>query len=174
MPWKWNRSYDEDENFDWLTLRNGPIVKYHSREVLKEDTLELEKLGYQVIELSTTSWTKRNVHEKMREGFDFPDYYGENIMAFRDCLDDKFDKRYKGLIIVLNHFDSFYEQAKDFSESLLEVIITVAWTWLLAEQKLILFVHSDDPRFSIGKVGGFEPGWNGTEWLDEDRRKSRT
>ncbi|WP_430909735.1 barstar family protein [Maribacter sp. 2-571] len=169
MAWKWNNSYDEDENKDWLTVRNGPIIKYFSEEVLGNNVKELEKIGYQIIEISTMSWTKGNAHKKIQEGFDFPDYYGENINAFKDCLDDKFNKKYKGLVVVFKHFDSFYQQSKDFSEALLDVIVKVAWTWLLAEQKLILFVHSTNPNLIIDKVGGFEPDWNGEEWFNDSR-----
>lgn len=169
MAWKWNNSYDEDENKDWLTIRNGPIVKYFSQEVLGNDVKKLEKIGYQIIEISTMSWTKENAHKKIQEGFDFPDYYGENINAFKDCLDDKFNKKHKGLVVVFKHFDSFYKQSKDFSEAILDVIANVAWTWLLAEQKLILFVHSDNSNLVIDKVGGFKPDWNGEEWFNDDR-----
>lgn len=170
MTWKWNSSYDETESIDWLVVRNGPIVKYFSKKNLEEDVKELGKIGYRIIEFSTTNWTRENVHEKIREDFGFPDYYGENISAFKDCLDDKFNKKYKGLVVVLSNFDSFYSKNKDFSESLMNAIFNVSWSWLLAEQKLILLIQSDDPNLVIDKVGGFEPDWNGEEWLNEKRQ----
>jgi len=169
MAWKWNRSYDEDENLDWLMIRNGPIVKYFSQEVLENDVEELEKVGSQIVELSTKNWSKENAHKKIQRGFDFPDYYGKNLDAFEDCLDDKFNKKYKGLVVVLKQFDSFHQQSKDFSEAMLDVIVNVAWTWLLAGQKLILFVHSNNPNLVIDKVGGFKPDWNGEEWFNDSR-----
>lgn len=171
INWKWDRSYDEDENFDWLIIRDGPIVKYFSSEVLEEDINELDKIRYQIIDLSTSSWSQDNAHKKIKEGFDFPDYYGENRAAFRDCLDDKFDKKYNGLVIVLRHFDSLYSRDKGFSKDLLDDIISVTWTWLLAGKKIITMVHSDNPDFEINKVGGFEPSWNGKEWANSTREK---
>lgn len=169
MVWKWNTSYDEDESIDWLTLRNGPITKYFSEEILEKDTIKFEKIGYQIIEVSTMEWTKENVHSKIQQAFSFPDYYGQNMNAFKDCLDDKFNKKYKGLLIVFKNFDSFYYQNKEFCELFLGIIIKVAWAWLLAEQKLILFVQSNNPNLDIDKVGGFEPDWNGEEWLNNSR-----
>ena len=168
--WKWNRSYDKDENLDWLIIRDGPIVKYFSSDILEEDLKALEDMKYQIIDLSTASWTLGNAHKKIRKGFGFPDYYGENRAAFEDCLDDMFDKGCRGLVIALRHFDEFYYQNKDFSESILDGIANIAWTWLLAGQRLIGIVQSDNPDLEIGKIGSKEPGWNGKEWFDADRR----
>ncbi len=55
MTWKWKRSYDEDENLDWLSMRNGPVVKYYSKDVLKDDVKKFQELGFEVIETSVDS-----------------------------------------------------------------------------------------------------------------------
>ncbi len=168
--WKWNRSYDEEENLDWLIIRDGPIVKYFSSDILEEDIKELDKMRYQIIDLSTSDWTPENAHKKIQVGFDFPDYYGGNRAAFEDCLDDKFDKKYRGLVIVFRHFDKFYSENKEFSESLMDGISSVAWTWLLTGQRLITIIQSDDPDLEIDRVGGYQPSWNGAEWFDDKRK----
>jgi len=175
-PWKWNSSYDEDENLDWLLMRGGPIVKYHSTTVLQEHLEELAKLRYQVIDLSTSNWTRKNAHQKIKAGFNFPDYYGENIAAFDDCLSDMFSTKYPGLIIVLRNFDAFYSEDKNFADAILDSISRESWAWLLAGQKLISLVQSKDPHLEINKIGGVNPGWNGSEWLDARRigRKNKT
>lgn len=167
--WKWDRSYDEDESFDWLMMRRGPIQKYFSPEVLKKNIDELERMRYQIIDISVSNWTNDNAHKRIREAFNFPDYYGENRAAFRDCLDDKFDRKQNGLVIVLRHFDNLYLRDKSFSDDLLDDIVKVTWTWLLAGKKLITMVQSEDPDFEIDKVGGFEPLWNGNEWANSAR-----
>jgi len=169
MTWKWKGSYDEDESLDWLTIRNGPIVKYYSKDLLKDDVNEFQKIGYEVIETSVESWTSENFHKKIQKEFEFPEYYGGNSSAFEDSLNDKFNGRFKGLLVVLHDFDSFYNKYKSHGGIILECIATVSWTWLLAKQKLILFVQSNDPDFIIDKVGGFEPSWNGNEWMNNSR-----
>lgn len=169
--WKWDRSYDEDESLDWSIIRDGPIVKYFSSEIMEKHINELDKMRYQVIDVSTSSWTMENVHKKMGKAFKFPEYYGENLAAFADCLDDMFDKKYNGLVIVLRHFDGFYSKEEDFSQGLLDAIFRVSWAWLLAGKKIITMVQCDDPDFEIHKVGGFEPSWNGWEWLNSSREK---
>jgi RNAse (barnase) inhibitor barstar len=167
--WKWNQSYDEDENLDWLMVRNGPIIKYFSSSVLEEDIKKLENMRYNIIDLSTSNWTIKNAHIQIKDGFGFPDYYGGNRNAFEDCLNDMFNKKYKGLVIVFRNFDNFYSQNKDFSESILDGIMSVSWIWLLAGQKLITLIQSDNPNLEIRKIGGFEPSWNSQEWLNSSR-----
>ncbi len=50
---------------------------------------------YQYKELYTLDFSKVNylgeVHKVIKEGLDFPDYYGENISALWDCLTDMVD-----------------------------------------------------------------------------------
>lgn len=169
--WKWNRSYDEDENLDWLIVRNGPIVKYFSSEILEKHINELDKMRYHVIDISVSGWTKDNAHKKIQEAFNFPEYYGDNLAAFEDCLNDMFNRNNRGLVIVFRHFDSFYSKEQGFSEGILDSIVRMSWGWLLAGQRLITMVQSGNPDFEINKVGGFEPSWNGWEWLNSTRVK---
>lgn len=167
--WKWNSSYDGDENLDWSIVRDGPIVKYFSSEILEKHINELDTMRYQIIDISTYNWTKENTLKKLGESFTFPEYYGENITSFKDCLDDMFDKKYNGLVIVLRHFNRFYSKEQDFSKDILNTIARVSWTWLLAGKKIITMIQSDDPDFEIHNIGGFEPSWNGWEWLNSSR-----
>lgn len=82
--WKWKSSYDEEESLDWLLLRNGPVIKYYSLDILENDLTNLEKLNYQIFDLVSSNWNTNNFHEKLKEGLDFPEYYGENKAAFED------------------------------------------------------------------------------------------
>ncbi|MDD2797972.1 MAG: barstar family protein [Bacteroidales bacterium] len=171
--WKWDRSYDEDESLDWTIIRNGPIVKYFSSDILEQHIVDLKKMRYQVVDVSVSTWTKDNAHRKIREAFDFPEYYGENSAAFGDCLDDMFNRKYIGLVIVFRHFDNFYSKEQDFSEALLDSIFGVTWAWLLTGQKLITIIQCENPDFETNKVGGFVPSWNGWEWLNSRREKKK-
>ncbi len=167
--WKWNSTYDEAENLDWLILRDGPISKYFSHEILNKDIKSLVNVGYNIIDVNLKNWTISNYQSKMKDAFEFPQYYGENLAAFGDCLGDLFNNKTTGLVIVFRQFDAFYENSKDVSESILEIIINESWTWLLTGKKLITLIQVDDPDFHIDKIGGFSPSWNGKEWLNSNR-----
>lgn len=168
--WNWSGTYDENEPLDWVLMREGPIVKYHATDILEADLNKLEKLRYRIIDISVLKWTKDTAHTKIKNAFDFPDYYGENLAAFEDCLSDLFDNRLPGLVIVFRRFDDFYQREKQFSEGLLNAICRQSWTWLLAGNKLITILHSADPDLEVLEIGGFSPVWNGKEWLDSSRR----
>lgn len=169
--WKWSGTYEENNRLDWSLMKDGPIMKYHSADTLEIDVNELEKMGYRVIDVSVANWTRENAHKKIKNDFDFPDYYGENLAAFEDCLNDLFNNKLPGLVIVFRQFDGFYKREIQFSKGLLDAIYRQSWSWLLAGNKLITLLHSDDPDLEIMEIGGFSPLWNGKEWLDSIRRK---
>lgn len=169
MVWKWNRSYDESESFDWLLIRNGPIIKYYSKNVLEEDVLVLEKGGYEIFQSSMLNWNIDNYQIKISQFLNFPTYYGENFNAFKDCLDDKFNTRYKGLVIVLTEIDDFYLKNKEIFSSILSSIIFVSWIWLLTGQKLILLIQTENPNLETGSIECFAPSWNEKEWSNNAR-----
>ena len=79
-----NSSYDESASLDWLLLRSGSVVKYFSQDILNEDIDGLYNLRYQVLDMNMFKWTSKTVHKHLQENFDFPEYYGENLNAFRD------------------------------------------------------------------------------------------
>jgi RNAse (barnase) inhibitor barstar len=171
MSWKWDSTYDEDENLDWLIMRAGPISKYFSAQILDQNLRELEKLRYQLIDVSASRWTSKNVYDEIGKTFNFPDYFGKNLNALDDCLSDLFNPRYKGLVVVIRNFDRFYEENKNLADDILDVFCAVSWEWLLAERKLIVFLQSNDADLEIRKVGGWSPRWNASEWLDSDRKQ---
>ncbi|MEM6844391.1 MAG: barstar family protein [Bacteroidota bacterium] len=164
-----NSSYDESESLDWQILRDGPIKKYFSQDILSEDIDGLYNLRYQVVDMNMFNWTSKTAHKHIHESFDFPEYYGENLHAFRDCLSDMFDRRYRGLAIVFRRFDVFYSDNKNLSEGILDMISAESWEWLLVGQRLICMLQSNDPDLEISKIGGEHPHWNRNEWANASR-----
>jgi RNAse (barnase) inhibitor barstar len=162
---------EEEEQLDFKILRDGAISMYHSSAILNQDLSELERLGYQVIDLNAAKWSKKSYHKDLKEGFGFPDYYGENMDAFNDCLRDLVPIKRIGLVIVFRSFDEFASLKKASSEALLDVIAVQSREWLLSQKRLICLVQSADPGLHFEKIGGISPGWNGQEWFDADRRK---
>jgi RNAse (barnase) inhibitor barstar len=126
---------------------------------------------YRIIDIDTRNWTAKTAHKYLKEQMGFPDYYGENLNAFSDCLRDIYPANHRGLVIVFRHFDNIATQDKSFCEGLLDMIAWQSREWLVFGKRLIGIVQSDDPHIEFDKVGGYYPFWNGREWLTESRNK---
>ncbi len=54
------------------------------------------------------------IHRILKEQFDFPDYYGENLSALWDCMSDYCDENthiyIKGLSDLPNEFDEYMKK----------------------------------------------------------------
>ena len=160
----------QKQALDYEILIDGPISMYFKRTHLSNDIEELENLGYPIIELNTNDWDKRNFHKRLKVGFSFPDYYGDNFNAFEDCLNDLFLRHKKGIVIVFRNFSEFVEIDRFSSEVILDVISNLSRRCLLDQKRVICLVHSNDSDLAFEKLGGIRPVWNRNEWFNEDRR----
>jgi len=163
--------FTNDIELDLQILQNGAISMYHDQTILDQDLTEFKKLDYRIVDFNTTTWTPRTAHQELKKGLEFPDYYGENLAAFNDCLGDLNPSDQKGLIIVFRHFDKPVKTDKEWCEGLLDVITEQSRQWLLTNKRLIGLLQSDNPDLNFSKLGGLTPTWNIQEWLDEKRRK---
>ncbi len=158
------------DDLDYLLLKDGYVIKYHNTRVLEDDINWLDKNNYDLIDIDTTNWNSNNFHQNVKSSFSFPEYYGENLNALADCLSDMKNTKYKGLVIVLRHFDNLTNLDRALSENLLDVISSIARRWVLENFYLLCLIQSNDPDITYDKIGGYAPTWNGTEWFDDDRR----
>ena len=151
-------------------LRDGPICMYHNNGILNEDFNWFSNHNFEVIDMNCRTWTKKNVHQKLKEALFFPDYYGENLNAFDDCLEDMLNKKYRGLVLIFRNFDNFVEQSRPTAEGILDSIARTSREWLIDGHKLICLIQSIDPDLHFSKLGGLNPVWNAAEWFDKNRR----
>ena len=82
------------EGKDIEILKNGHICKYFKTAVLDEDLIWFQNNKFEMIDINLSNWTKKNFHKKLKYSLNFPNYYGENLDAFNDCLSDMFDNRF--------------------------------------------------------------------------------
>lgn len=162
---------DKNTGRDFEILRAGSICKYFRSEILNKDITWFQNNKFRIVEMNTRKWDRNNVHKNLKTALDFPDYYGENLAAFSDCLGDLYNEKYKGLILVFKHYCQFVKQDKEVAEALLDIISRESRIWLLTGQKLIGLVQTDDPDLEFPQLGGVSPSWNSAEWLNENRRK---
>ena len=150
-------------------LKEGAITKYHKTSVLNEDISWFENNRFEIIQINCRKFNKNNFHKHIKEALNFPDYYGENMSAFDDCISDLGDKKYRGLVIVFNHFDDFYNDNKSLALRIIDSIARESWYRLVDGNYLLGLVQSSDPWLEIESVGGSLPQWNSNEWFNENR-----
>ncbi len=160
-----------NEEKDIEILKNGPICKYFKNGILDEDLNWFNNNNFEIIEMNCRNWNRKNIHKNLKVALSFPDYYGENLNAFADCLNDMYNKRYRGLILVFRRYDNVVEEDGKFAEAILDIIAKESRVWLLTGKKLIGLIQSDDPHLHFPAIGGTSPRWNGNEWLNENRKK---
>ncbi len=58
------------------------------------------------------------IHKALKEGLKFPEYYGENLDALRDCIRETVGNNVK---IILNNYQDVEKVHKGYSKKILEV-----------------------------------------------------
>ena len=152
-------------------LKDGPICKYYKNSILDEDASWFIDNRFDVYDMDVRNWNLKNYHKHLQNNLNFPDYYGENLDAFSDCLEDMFNPRYKGVILVFRNYDEFYNRMRKPEIGILDIIASESRIWLLNGQKLIGLIQSNEPHLDLPELGGKKPGWNSKEWLNKERNK---
>lgn len=158
----------DPEGLDWYILQNGWTSLYWRTSILEEDLKWFEKENYVIIEFNCKTWNNdKMMHGELKAKFDFPDYYGENLNALRDCLSDLNIIR-TGLVIVLRHLDNVNKKT---AHAILDIFADNARLHMLFGNRIITLAQVDDPDYEIEPVGQTNVIWNGQEWLNSSREK---
>jgi RNAse (barnase) inhibitor barstar len=105
------------------------------------------------------------MHAQLKEKLDFPDYYGENFNALRDCLSDLHIIK-TGRVVVFRHLDNVN---KKIAYAILDIFADNARGHMLFGDRIITLAQVDDPDYEIAPVGQTNVIWNGQEWLNARR-----
>lgn len=152
-------SFDKKINncarLDWQILVNGSISLYYDRIILEKDVQRLRSAGYQLHTFDFHSIkTKEEFHKKAKIELKFPDYYGENISAFSDCL--MFDlpiPEEGGIAIVLKSFDEYYRVDEGYAHEILERLDECSRRQMLFGNRFLTLIQIDDKNMFIKEVG---------------------
>jgi hypothetical protein len=110
------------------------------------------------------------MHSNLARAFEFPQYYGRNLDALNDCLQDVAFYCYgaqsdsAGTVLILNHFDGFARSNREVAQALLDIYAGVASMAMLIGHRMLCLVQSDDPQLEFDPVGGSPVMWNPQEW----------
>jgi RNAse (barnase) inhibitor barstar len=173
-----------DEQRDWIILRDGGVQLYWRQEILADDVGWLTSNGYKIISFdaaewqSSSDWESENLmHDSLKARLSFPDYYGKNLDALDECiLDDLIVPDSGGLALVLNHYDRFHNTVQRLvlnerrvAEVVLSIFARAVQYHMLFGRRLLTLVQSDDPGIQFGRLGGVAAMWNYREWLNKNR-----
>jgi RNAse (barnase) inhibitor barstar len=84
--------------------------------------------------------------ERIARALDFPDWFGFNWDALRDCLTDLSWHSTEGFVIVLEHADALYASAPEALAIALEVLSDAAADWTERGVPMRIYVDLDQAR----------------------------
>lgn len=136
-----NENYQKDIEI----LKKGSICKYFKQSILNDDIVWFENRGYEIIQINTKNWTSSNFYKNIKDALNFPDYFGENLNAFKDNLSDLFHQKNNGLVIVFNDYK--------LAEVIIDIIADESRLWFIEGKKLFAFLQSNNPHLELPKIG---------------------
>lgn len=167
-----------DQQLDWMILRDGGIALYWRPEILAKDVNWLKSREYLIYSFEAAEWkSEEGMHEALQTVLSFPDYYGRNLNALDECMwDDLYIPEIGGLVLVLNHYDRFVRGMRgdnpigeNSGDAVLGIFARAIRYHSLAGKRLLVLVQSDDAKIQFGRLGCISAGWNWSERLNKDR-----
>ncbi|WP_133909462.1 barstar family protein [Actinophytocola oryzae] len=165
----------EDRAFRLVT--NGHVSLYWRHEVLDDTTTWLADHAYQLVRLDAAVWsTEADFHRHIRVALHFPDYYGDNLDAFNDCMRDVAtytygaDRNATGTVLVFTGYDAFTRHETHAAQVILDIIADQSRQAMLFGHRLMCLVQSNDPDIHFEPVGATPVDWNPAEQLADARR----
>ncbi|GHO60494.1 barstar family protein [Ktedonobacter robiniae] len=161
---------DHASRLDRQLLQHGPIALYFQWRILEEATEWFSQQNYEVVTFDCRQWRSpedffTDVSQRLR----FPEYFGRNLDAFNDCLSEIDLPQKQGTVLVFLRFETFTARHPQFAWTVLDIIATNAYRFLLDSYQLIALVQSDDPKLSFQPVGAHPVLWNPREWFNKNR-----
>lgn len=163
---------------DWEYLQDGFVTLFMAPKGFKEAKRKLARVGYVVVELDASRWDDDDaLYDDTARAFSFPDYFGRNVPALRDCLRDVAtfaygsDPKATGTAVAINHIEVLYGRDPEMAQLLLDILADTGRQALLIGHRFFVLARSGDPRLNtkIADVGATPVSWNQREWLDTSR-----
>jgi hypothetical protein len=151
---------------DYHLIKNGPVTLHRNPEIRDW----LADHGYQLVRLDAGDWaTQADFHRDIRAALDFPDYYGNNLNAFNDCMRDVATYEYgahrdaTGTVLVFTGYDAFARREPRAAAVILDVFANAARLGMLFGHRMLCLVQSDDPDLHFDPVGATPVLWHPAE-----------
>ena len=139
-------------------LKNSPVTLFRRPEILDQMLGWLNEHHYQLIRLDARRWVvSSHFHRDIQATLDFPDYYGQNLNAFNDCLRDVTTYEYgaardtAGTVLVFLRYDDFTKREPYAAQSILDIVATQARGAMLLGHRMLCLVQSMTDHGSPGR-----------------------
>ncbi len=155
-------------------LASTPAL-FHNVELLGETVAGLGAAGFEVVEFDASRWlTTATMYGDFARVFYFEHDHSE-LQGLSECLRDSLYTEggrfveIDDLVIVMTGFDHFYREFPDTAVGLLDILTEMWVGGLLAGNRLVCLLQSDDPRLALPPVGLRYIRWNQDEFYDVQR-----
>jgi hypothetical protein len=157
---------------DWPFVQNGAVTLFLREEVLAGARDAMVKCGYSVRDIDCG--TDESLVRDLAHALNWSENFGYmpsrlNLDALNDALGYEPLASSPKLLLVFNRFADFLKRSEDSAKGLLDVVEYQARNHLLLGQRLVAFVHTNDPRLQIEGLGGRVTHWNAAEWSAKSR-----
>jgi RNAse (barnase) inhibitor barstar len=156
-----------DEHWHEL-LENGSVTLFYNNTILNKNIEKIKLEGFEIYNFDCAEWEIDNFHKHLAETLSFPEYYGENLNAFNDCLSDMYPKD-RGMVLSFENYEKFAKKHPEIAFDILDIIQINSWRFLIEGIVLLGFVQSNDPNITFPPLGGMSAQWNREEWLNKSR-----
>lgn len=162
---------DGEATLECRLLQNGCVVLYHNPFLMEEHSSLLVRSGWQFKEIYVGELgTADEFFSQVAMTFEFPEYFGRNLNALRDCLSEIGFGKARRLAVSLTRFDLVVKQDAAFAHAVLDIFAEVERHCLMEGGRILFLVQSSNPDVRFPPVGATPVLWNFEEWLDSKRK----
>lgn len=125
----WTQADIYANNIDFQIARQGRPLVIENDEHFTATATWLRDKGYRLVIFDANQWrSAADMHRALALALGFPDYYGNNLDAFEECLGEVAEHEYgwegdeTGLVLVFTSMKPFRKLDKRAAETLLEIV----------------------------------------------------
>lgn len=160
----------DEASLEFRLLQNGCVVLYHSPFLMEEHSGLLVRSGWEFKDVYVgEKGTADEFYDQFSMALAFPDYFGRNLDALRDCLSDIRFNPARKLAMGLTRFDLLADQDATFAHAVLDIFAEVERHCLMQGGRVLFLVQSSNPDIRFPCVGATSVLWNFEECFDSKR-----
>jgi hypothetical protein len=156
----------------WSLFQNGGVVLFKRRDVLDATTDKLRSCGYRGCVVNCQACPdEESLLKAIVDALAMSRYPNVNLDGFNDYVSQIDFDGGTGVIVVLIGYHQFRTRFPECAFHILDIMADNHRANMLKGNRLLTLVQSDDPHIGerIGRVGGYKPHWNSSEWFTADR-----